>query len=224
MNDQTEASSVNQFVELYKDESMQTLLGWLNTYANGNPASVVEQWSIKSKEDINLYGASYCVKPIFKNVPENYNEWLTQVKAGPDFEAYINRVSICFDYASFQKNDNRELVAQQGIRAFGIYNGKTKGSLENIVQLTLKANPVQPDGENQLFEQLSLMTTLEATDPWFTFTDEILLDTPLSFIDFIENGGIKEVKNLMIPKKEIAIINSERVYASPQSPLVNANI
>lgn len=217
---QSDASESVQFLKLYKDQDKKDLFGWLNTYLNGDSSSVVEQWAISNKKDVNLFRSSYNTEVISSDIPSNYDQWINQVEDGPKFEAYINRVSSCFDYKSFVYEDNRAVCLLKGTRIFGIYNGTDKKDKRNLVQITLLSSTKSiNDGAIITFDQVSLMTTKEAIDPWFNFTEEITLKKAISFGEFISNGGALEADCLHFSKSEIGVINFEQVYSSSISPL-----
>ncbi len=211
-----EDSSPNQFVKLFKDENRTNLLGWLNTYCNPESSSIVEQWSLVEESDLSLYNCSYWMEQV-ENAPNDFLEWKKIIEKEPDFTAYINRVSDCYSYESFIAQNNRQLCAQTGIRMFCIYNGAEKDNKDSLVQITLQTPSVFNPKENAfIFEQVSLMLTLEAPDRWFTFSEEILIKEQTSFGDFINKGGCGR---LFLDTNKIAFINFERVFSYPDSPL-----
>lgn len=214
-----------QFAKLFKDENCTELFGWLNTYgAPGSLKNISEHWAIMSKADRHLYGCSYRIEiqqppPA---IPSNYKEWVKEIKDGPAFEAYIHRVADDYAYPAFDPKTHKKLCAKTGNRALGIYNSATKdGAVKNLVMITLQSasTPIdQPDGEE--FEQISLLTTLEASEPWFIYTEEIKLPSFLSFGEFIRDGGIKKMQ-FTTQQLATAIIQYEAVQTFPEAPPVS---
>ena len=211
-----------QFVKLFKDENHTELFGWLNTYgASGSLKNITEHWCIVSKSDRHLYGCSYCIENQPPPVPSNYREWVKEIEEGPAFEAYIHRLADNYAYSTFDPKKYKKLCVKTGNKAFGIYNSDTKDGVRTLVMVTLQSVSVplnQPRGEE--FEQISLSTTMDASEPWFIYTEEIKLPSSLSFGEFIAAGGIPGLE-FNSQQLATAFIQYEAVQTFPEAPPVN---
>ncbi len=211
----------NQFVKLYADEEKKELFGWLNTYeeteaSQSKKSFIRQQWCLMSKLDVDLYNIAFFIERQPKPVPSNYKQWAELVKTGPSFEAYINRKSFLYPYQPEEIPD--DIAEKVGARVYGIYNSKIKSGSKTLVQITLQTEATKSDGDDTRFKQVNLMATME-NDNWFTYTREIILDTPVSFGTFIKNGGIEGLSpDLQLDKGGIGCVVYDVVKSKPEPP------
>jgi hypothetical protein len=191
--------TATQFLKLFKNEEQTELFGWLNTFPSViKPGSVEEYWAIVSRANINLYSSAFRNENLTPPpaLPSDYKEWVNELKGGPCFEGFIHRTADYHAYSTFYHGKHKDLCDKTGDKVFGVYNSNTKNGQKNLVMVTLQSPSESfPDNtEGETFEQISLLTTLEADKPWFIYTEEIKLPAPVSYKQFISERGIGELQ------------------------------
>jgi hypothetical protein len=205
-----------QFLKLYKNKS--NILGWLNTYPDIDPLYTVEQWAIKLKSDLKLYNCSFFSRQMSYAVPSNDAEWETLIKKGPAFEAYIKRISRCYEYETFVEQENIPICSLSGNSVFGIYNDDVAHGKGELVQITLLSDSGRSEDGVDHYKQITLMKTMEVQKPWLTVSLGVEIGSPITFGDFISNGGI--ISDIFrLEKNTIAFINFETVYSQDWPPI-----
>ena len=214
-------SSSDQFLKIFRDENKKDLFGWLNTYLNPKPTLLTEQWLFTAKADMKLYGCTFCFDPIMDNIPTNDKEWIASVEAGPKFEAHVKGIAETAAYTPQYVAENPEICAFVGTSYYCIYNGDDNQNRGELVQITLTGDSHEHGHEHhehgaEKYKQISLMKTLEAQKPWFIVSHKHELKKPITFGEFITNGGVAESK---FAPEEIGFVNFENMTAEKKSPV-----
>lgn len=208
-----EESSANQLLELYSDKDHTKLFGWLSTYISPeNPLTIIENWALVDAEDVNLWGTHFYSVIVAEgaSTPSNIEEWLQVLEKGPEFRAFIERkanpAGVPVQFASL-------VPAFDGSIVYGIYNSDSAIEEGNLVSVTLQEEPVTSN-EIVRFNQVSVMSTMEAELPCFIYSGPAILPEPLNSPEFIKNKGIK---GLELPEDQPALVVFEKVITGVKS-------
>lgn len=210
------SSEGNQIIHLYKDAYHTELFGWLCVYTNPYDANtIVEHWALVDKDAIDLYGVRYYphIEPNTTPAPTHFDEWLKVLANGPRFQAFIDRLGKVVAYPPPTTEDD---VFLEGATVVGIYNSAANQSGPQTLVCATLQQQVEVYEEQHYFEQVTLMSTLEAELPLFSYTDALFLPAPLTFDAFVGQGGVNE---LNIAKDKIAFVSYEKVFVTTVSPL-----
>jgi hypothetical protein len=200
----TDNAGQDQFVKFYNDAMHTILFGWLYTFADPDNAEItIELWALVDPKDIHLSGI--CIYPVVQTgespVVRNFESWQQLLSTGPRFGAFIfsalHMISSSFNEPGFE-----------GSAVSGIYNQEADGQGQELVSVSLKTQPEILDEQTTTFEQIMQLSTLEAEQPAFLYTELLLLNPTMSPQEFIREGGITGMK---LEQEEVAVIMYQKM-------------